>query len=97
MEARQLERSEVDTVIEIDAEGVLHGDEAVLAKLRGQRLHLTISGDLMTLRPETRVLSQITDAEERKAAYQAFKAQIMRRGGGPIPSTRAELNELVYD
>lgn len=86
-----------DAVIEIDGEGTLHGDDAVLAQLKNQQFRLRVQGRSITLEPAHRRLSEIEDVEERAAAYQAFKVKIMRPGGGPLPNTRSELNDVVYD
>ncbi|GAA5533051.1 hypothetical protein [Deinococcus aluminii] len=92
-----MEAPKLDALIEIDAEGRLHGDAELLAHLMNQTFRLSVEGQTITLRPPVRRLSEIEDAGERAEAYAAFKRQVMRRGGGPIPTTRAELNELVYD
>lgn len=84
-------------LIEIDSEGTLHADAETLSKLKNQRFNLSIEGGRMIFEPAQRRLSEIEDVEERMAAYEEFKKKIMRRGGGKLPTTRAELNDLVYD
>ena len=85
------------SLITIDDEGRLHTDAETLARLKNRQFVLQTDGQVMALLPESRLLSDIEDKSERMAAYHAFKARIMRRGGGPLPTTRAELNDLVYD
>ncbi|MEF2278447.1 hypothetical protein V3W47_09040 [Deinococcus sp. YIM 134068] len=92
-----MEAPKLDALIEIDAEGRLHGDAELLARLRNQTFRLSVEGQTITLRPPVRRLSEIEDAGERAEAHRAFKQQVMRPGGGRVPSTRAELNDLVYD
>ncbi|BDP44370.1 hypothetical protein DAETH_43390 (plasmid) [Deinococcus aetherius] len=92
-----MEAPQLDALIEIDAEGRLHGAPELLARLRNQTFRLSVEGQNITLSPPMRRLSEIADAGERAAAYAAFKQQVMRAGGGPVPTTRAEINELVYD
>jgi hypothetical protein len=84
-------------LITIDDEGRLHTDAETLARLKNRQFVLQADGQVMALVPDSRLLSDIEDKAERMAAYRAFKARIMRRGGGPLPTTRAELNDLVYD
>lgn len=92
-----MEAPQLDTLIEIDAEGRLHGTPELLARLTNQTFRLSVDGQTITLRPPVRRLSEIEDVGERAEAYAAFKRQVIRRGGGPIPTTRAELNDLIYD
>lgn len=81
----------------IDSEGRLQTDERTLAKLKNKEFALQSDGRLVPLTTEPRYLSEIEDMEERLSAYRAFKKRVMRPGGGKLPTTRAELNDLVYD
>lgn len=81
----------------IGEDGTLRLPQEVLDALGTRKVRLEVEAGRVVLAPKSRLLQEIADPEERWAAYLAFKAQIMRPGGGALPTTRAELNELVYD
>ena len=86
-----------ELLLTISEDGTLKLPQAVLDALGTRQVKLSVQDGQMTLRPHSTLLSEIEDPLERERAYQEFVALAMRPGGGPLPSTRAELNDLVYD
>lgn len=84
-------------VATIREDGTLKLPQQALDALGTREVRLEIDEGRMVIEPRKRKLHEIEDREERAAAYQAFKAKIMRPGGGDLPSTRSELNDVVYD
>lgn len=81
----------------IAEDGTLKLPKEALELLGSHVVKIDVEQGRVVLEARPRVLHDIEDPEERKAVYEAFKAQIMRPGAGPLPATRAELNDLVYD
>lgn len=84
-------------LIGIDAEGTLHANAETLARLKNQRFKLSIEGEKMIFEPAQRRLSEIEGVEERRAAYEEFKKEVMRPGGGNLPKDWATIQDSIYD
>lgn len=96
MEAPKLQ----DAVIEIDGEGTLHGDDAVLSQLKNQQFRLRVLDRGITLEPLRRHLSEIENAAERMRAFQAFKMglrEVVPGTSGTLPDDWATIRDSIYD
>ena len=83
--------------VRVDDEGRLDTDAETLAKLKNKEFEFQQVGPVLTLEARPRKLHEIEDVAERMAAYEEFKKQIMRPGGGKLPKDWATIRDSIYD
>lgn len=90
-----MEAPKLDALIEIDAEGRLHGDAELLARLRNQTFRLSVEGQTITLRPPVRRLSEIEDAGERARVRAQVFEELALADVPPLPDDH-DLRADIY-
>lgn len=91
-----MEAPQLDALIEIDAEGRLHGAPELLARLTNQTFRLSVEGQTITLRPPMRRLSEIADAGERARVRALVLEELAIADVPPLPDDY-DLRADIYD